>query len=139
MKLLGRWSLASFMKIVIDVPYYFLLVILPVVFVIALWMVLTGHSGSVQFEMPVRFQLDPASHPFVISRHDIQDVSITQAHGTLQFRGGVSSVGIAWTGLGYGIISMGVALFVLNRLRAIFRTRSVIRTHLSRLTPRGSV
>jgi hypothetical protein len=66
------------MKLVIDVPYYFLLVVLPVVFAGALWMVLTGHSGSVQFEMPVRFQLDPASHPFVISRHDIQDVSITQ-------------------------------------------------------------
>jgi hypothetical protein len=36
MKLLGRWSLASFIKLVIDVPYYFLLVILPVVFAIAL-------------------------------------------------------------------------------------------------------
>jgi hypothetical protein len=45
MKLLGRWSLASFMKLVIDVPYYFLLVVLPVVFTGALWMVLTGHSA----------------------------------------------------------------------------------------------
>ncbi len=120
MKLLGRWSLASFMKLVIDVPYYFLLVVLPVVFAGALWMVLTGHSGSVLFGMPVQFQLDPASHPFVTARHDIQAVSITQAHGTLQFRGG--SIGIALAGLGYGIISLGVVLFVLNRLRAIFRT-----------------
>lgn len=31
-------------------------------------------------------------------------------------------MGIAWAGLGYGIISLGVVLFVLNRLRAIFRT-----------------
>lgn len=31
-------------------------------------------------------------------------------------------MGIAWAGLGYGIISIGVALFVLNRLRAVFRT-----------------
>jgi serine phosphatase RsbU (regulator of sigma subunit) len=122
MKLLGRWSLASFMKLVIDVPYYFLLVVLPIVFAGALWMVLTGRSGSVQFETPVQFQLDPGSHPFVTSQHNIQDVAITQAHGTLQFRGGGSRMGIAWTGLGYGIISMGVALFVLNRLRAIFRT-----------------
>jgi serine phosphatase RsbU (regulator of sigma subunit) len=123
MKLLGRWSLASFMKLVIDVPYYFLLVILPVVFVIALWLALTpGHSGSVQIEIPVRFQLDPASHPIVTSRQDIQDVAITQVHGTLQVRGRVSRMGIAWAGWGYGIISMGVVLFVLNRLRAIFRT-----------------
>ena len=122
MKLLGRWSLASFMKLVIDVPYYFLLVVLPVVFALALWMVLTGHGASVQFETPVRFQLDPGIHRVVTSQHDIQDVSITQARGTLLFRGGGSRMGIAWTGLGYGIISMGVALFVLNRLRAIFRT-----------------
>jgi serine phosphatase RsbU (regulator of sigma subunit) len=122
MKVVGRWSLASFMKIVIDVPYYFLLVVLPIVFALALGMVLTGHSGSVQLETPVRFELDPGSHPFVTSEHDIEDVSISQAHGTLLFRGGSSRMGIAWTGLGYGIISMGVALFVLNRLRAIFRT-----------------
>jgi hypothetical protein len=48
MKLLDRWSLASFIKLVIDVPYYFLLVVLPVIFAIALWLALTaGHSGSV--------------------------------------------------------------------------------------------
>jgi hypothetical protein len=123
MKLLGRWSLASFIKLVIDVPYYFLLVVLPVVFVAALWLALTpAHSGSVQIEIPVRFQLDPASHPIVTSRQDIQDVSITQVHGTLQVRGRVSRMGIAWAGWGYGIISIGVVLFVLNRLRAIFRT-----------------
>jgi hypothetical protein len=69
----------------------------------------------------VRFQLDPRSYPLVTSQHDIQDVSITQARGTLLFRGGGSLMGLAWTGLNYGIISMGVALFVLNRLRAIFR------------------
>jgi hypothetical protein len=74
MKLLGRWSLASFMKLVIDVPYYFLLVVLPVVFALALWMVLTGHSAYVQFETPVRFQLDPGIHRFVTSQHDIPDV-----------------------------------------------------------------
>jgi serine phosphatase RsbU (regulator of sigma subunit) len=123
MKLLGRWSLASFIKLVIDVPYYFLLVILPVVFAIALWLALTpGHSGSVQIEIPVRLQLDPASHTIVTSRPDIQAVSITQAHGTLQVRARVSRMGIAWAGWGYGIISLGVVLFVLNRLRAIFLT-----------------
>ena len=80
MKLLGRWSLASFVKLVIDVPYYFLLVVLPVIFAIALWMVLTGHSAYVQLGTPVQFRLDPGSHPFVTSQHDIQDVSITQSH-----------------------------------------------------------
>jgi len=123
MKLLGRWSLASFMKLVIDVFYYFLLVVLSVVFAIALGLALKpGYSGSIQVEVPVRFQLDPASHPFVTSRHDIQAASITQAHGTLQFKGGFSSIGIAGPGLGFGILSLGVVLFVLNRMRTIFRT-----------------
>jgi serine phosphatase RsbU (regulator of sigma subunit) len=143
MKLLGRWSLASFIKLVIDVPYYFLLVILPVVFAGALWMVLTGHTGSVQFEIPVRFQLGPGSHPFVASQHDIQDVSIAQAHGKLQFRGGGSRMGIVWAGLGYGIISLGVVLFVLNRLRAIFRTlrdqNPFVVTNVSRIRTIGIV
>jgi hypothetical protein len=70
----------------------------------------------------VRLKLDPASHAIVISRHDIQAVSITQAHGTLQVSGQVSRMGIAWAGWGYGIILMAVVLFVLNRLRAIFRS-----------------
>jgi serine phosphatase RsbU (regulator of sigma subunit) len=123
MKLLGRWSLASFMKLVIDVPYYFLLVLLPVLFAIALWLALTpGYSGSVTFDIPVRFQLDPATHPLVTARHDIQAVSITRAHGILLVTGRASSIGIALAGLGYGIISLGVVLFVLNRLRAILRT-----------------
>ncbi len=121
MKLLGRWSLASFMKLVIDVSYYFLLVIVPVLVAIVLWLLLTpGHNGSTLFDMPVRFQLDPASHPFVTSRPDIQAVAITQAHGMLQVRGGFSSIG--WAGLLYVIILLGIVLFVLNRLRAIFRT-----------------
>jgi hypothetical protein len=54
----------------------------------------------------VRFQLDPTTHPIVIFRDDIQAVSITQAHGTLQVSGQVSRMGIAWAGWGYGIISV---------------------------------
>lgn len=68
MKLLGRWSVTSFIKLVIDVPYYFLLVVLPLVFAIAFWLTLTpGHSGSVQIQIPGRFQLDPGTHPIAIS------------------------------------------------------------------------
>ena len=68
MKLLGRWSLASFMKVLIDVPYYALLVIVPLFAALALWMALApgrpGRQGSVTLAIPVRFQLDAATHPF---------------------------------------------------------------------------
>ena len=140
MKLLGRWSLASFIKLVIDVPYYFLLVVLPIVFAIALWLALTpGHGGSVQIEIPVRLQLDAASHAIVISRHDIQAVSITQAHGTLQVRSEVSRMGIAWAGLGGATESSHwVSSCSFSSVCGRFSERSGIKTHSSRSTPRGS-
>jgi hypothetical protein len=47
------------------------------------------------------------------------------AHGTLQFTAWASSIlGVAWPGLVFAIITLGVVLFVLNRLRAIFRSLS---------------
>lgn len=144
MKLLGRWSLASFMKLVIDVPYYFLLVVLPLMLGVVLWISVTpGYSGSVQLEIPVRFQLDPASHPFATARQNIQAVSITQAHGTLVVRGRASRMGIAWAGLGFAIIALGVVLYVLSRLRAIFQTlrdqNPFVQTNASRIRMIGIV
>ena len=120
MKSLGRGSLAALMKLAIDVPYYFLLVLFPVVVALAFWVVLTHKGNSV--EVPVQFQLDAASHPFTTAREDIADASITKAHGTLVVRGSAASRGVFRYGLGVAIIGLGVVVFVLNRLRAIFRS-----------------
>jgi serine phosphatase RsbU (regulator of sigma subunit) len=125
MKLLGRWSLASFMKVVIDVPYYLLLVLVPVVVVFVLWAALApGRSEPLRLdlEIPVRFQLDPASHPFTAARQDVRAVSITKANGTLKVEGGGWSRGIVCAVVGLAAIALGVVLFVFNRLRAILRT-----------------
>jgi len=127
MRLLGRWSLASFMRVVVNAFYYSLIVLVStLVIVIAFWIALTpAHNVSMNFEMPVQFELDPATHPFVTARHDVQVVSITQAHGTLQMRAWASSIiGIAWPGLVSAIITLGMILVVLNRLHAIFRSLS---------------
>ena len=124
MKVLGRWSLASLMKAVIDVPYFGLLVIAPLVCALALWMALTpgrpGRRASVDLRIPVRFQLDPASHPFSTTHPDVRAVSITQAQGTLEVKGGASSLGVGWAALGFAIISLATGLFVLGCLRAVF-------------------
>ena len=53
----------------------------------------------------MRFQLDPASHPFSTTRPDIQAVSITKAQGTLEVKG-ASSLGAGWAALGFAIISL---------------------------------
>jgi serine phosphatase RsbU (regulator of sigma subunit) len=127
MRLLGRWSLASFMRVVVNASYYFLIVLVSTLGIaIAFWIALTpGHNVSMTFEMPVRFELDPAAHRFVTARHDVQAVSVTQAQGTLQITARASSmIGIAWPGFVYAIITLGMVLFVLNRLRAIFRSLS---------------
>ena len=123
MKVLGRWSLASFMKLVVDVCYFTLLVVLPLVGVLLLLLAITGgREGHVTIHVPVRFHLDPESHPFTTSRGDIQSVAITNAQGTLELRGGAASVGYVWAGLGVGIIILAVTLFILSRLRGLFRT-----------------
>jgi serine phosphatase RsbU (regulator of sigma subunit) len=122
MKPLGRGSLASLMKLTIDVPYYFLLVLLPIVIAVAFWVALASKSTFVN--IPVQFQLDPASHPFTTAREDIAAASITEAHGTLVVKGGAASRGIFRYGLGIAVIGLAVVLFVLNRLRAIFRSLS---------------
>jgi hypothetical protein len=123
MKILGRWSLASFMKLVVDVCYYAVLVVFPLVGGLLLLLAVTGgRQGQVTFEVPVRFHLAPESHPFSTDRSDIEAASITDAQGTLKLRGGAASIGYVWAGLGVAIIVLAMALFILSRLRAVFRT-----------------
>ena len=125
MKVLGRWSLASVMKILIDVPYFALLVILPLVGALTLWAVLSARAGGrtdkFQISIPVRFELDEARHPFTSAHPDVRRVAIANAHGDLTVDG-ASSLGVGWAGLGLAIVGLATALFILGLLRAIFGT-----------------
>jgi serine phosphatase RsbU (regulator of sigma subunit) len=122
MKLLGRWSLASVMKAVVGVPYYLLLVFLPVLLALGLWVGLKpGRKATVDLEVPVRVELDAAAHPFSTTRDDTTQVSIEKLHGELSVRRKASG-GAVLVGLGAAIIGLGTVLIVLNRLRAILRT-----------------
>ena len=60
MKLVGRWSLASFMTLVVGASYYFLyflLALLSVVLITAFWVARrSGHNMSMNVEVPVRFE-----------------------------------------------------------------------------------
>ena len=122
MKLLGRWSLASLMKLFVDVPYFVLLVILPVAVGLALWMGFTrGLGDAVRLEVPVQFEVGPAGHAGIAQR-DGATVTITKARGTLTVSRMSARAGLLWVGLGVGLIGLSVALFVLSCLRGIFRT-----------------
>ncbi len=120
MKLLGRWSVSSFMKVVVDVPYYVLLVLLPVLAALALWTGLTrGLHDVVHLEVPVQFEVDAPPAPLP---PDVPVARITKARGTLSMKRGTAGSGLLWMGLGMGLIGLTVALVILGRLRAIFRT-----------------
>jgi hypothetical protein len=125
MKLLGRWSLASFLKVLIEVPYYGLLLIIPLLCALAVWIALTsgrpGRQLSLTFSVPVRFQLDSASHPFSSTQPAVRAVSIRKAQGELTVDG-VPSRGMSLAALGLAIIGLATVLFVLGLLRAVFRT-----------------
>ena len=125
MKALGRWSLASFLKVVIEVPYYALTVIVPLFCAFALWIALTpsrpGGHVSVSLSVPVRFQLDPASHPFSTTEEGVQAVSITKAQGELRVEG-VTNRDVRWAALGLAVIALATVLFILGLLRAVLRT-----------------
>jgi len=126
MNLLGRWSLASFMKVVIDVAYFGLLVIIALICAVSLWLALTparrGLRDSLDLKLPVRYQLDPSMHPFSSTDAHLKAASIMDSQGDLVVKGAASSAVTLWATFGFALISLATALFVLNRLRAIFRT-----------------
>ncbi len=122
MRFLGRWSLASFMKLAIDLPYYLLLVVIPAALVVVVWIALRPRpvNWAVDLTIPVRLQLDPASHP-ASAREDVRKAAISKAYGTLKVNGRYSTGSLALA-LIMAATGLGVFMFVLNRLRAVFKT-----------------
>jgi hypothetical protein len=123
MKLLGRWSLASLMKLLVDVPYFFLLVLVPLLAVSALWVgVRHGLGDVVHVEAPVQFEIAPADRDQSAAGQGAMQAAITKAHGTLKVSSKSIRPGVLWVGVAYGLVGLSVVLFVVSRLRAIFRT-----------------
>lgn len=123
MKVLGRWSLVSYMKVLVDVAYFGLLLLVALACVLALVTAVTsGGKSGVQFEVPVRFDLAEASHPFSTDLSDVEAATISEAGGKLTVRGGAASMGLVLAGLGSAVVFLVTALFILGRLRGVFRT-----------------
>jgi hypothetical protein len=124
MKLLGRWSLASFLKHGVDVYYYFLITVIPVILVIAVLLAVVAHRHeSWPVQLPVRLEFNSGSQSRVTSpTNGIQSASVIRAHGTLQVVIPKLNTLMAWAGWGEVIIWVAITLIVLNRLRAIFGT-----------------
>ncbi len=121
-KVLGRWSVASLLKLAVDVPYYGLMVVLPVICAVGIWVSLApAQRGKVDISLPVRFALDPARHAFSTAQPGgLKSASVGHAEGDLVVKGvGPTAVRAAF---GLAVIALGTALFVLSQLRAVFRT-----------------
>ncbi len=120
---LGRWSLASLLKVLVDVPYFVLLVVVPVLCLLALWVGLDpARRAAVSIKTPIRFTLDAASHPFSAPGRAVKAVSITDAQGTLHVEGAGADPTTLWAAFGFAVIGLTTSLVVLSRLRAVLRT-----------------
>ena len=100
MRVMGRLSLASFLKLVVDVPYYVLLVVVPAFCGVVVWLALTSGPGrelSLSLQLPVRFQLDPAAHPLEAAPAGTRAAKIAVANGELRIQG-VPDGAVRWAG-----------------------------------------
>src|SRR2546428_13974745 len=117
MNLLGRRSLSSFFKVLLDVAFYATCLVGALLVVLALVASRIGTS-NVSISLPVRFEIDPSAYR-IQGAGSAADVRIEDAGGNVRVpRPPVASVVL----LNMGVIGvLGAAVVVLHRLRRIFR------------------
>ncbi len=118
MNLLGRRSLSSFFKVLLDVAFYAgcLAGALSVV-VAAAVIVAPANTRNVSLSLPVRFEIDPSAYRIVGGSG--VDARIEDAGGNVKVTG-PPSVAVVLTVVGVSGV-MAVVLLVVHQLRRIFR------------------
>ena len=117
MNFLGRRSLSSFFKVLVDVAFYTICLVGAVLVVLVLVASRVGTS-NVSISLPVRFEIDPSAYR-IQGAGSAADVRIEDAGGNIRIiRPPVASVVLPLLGV---IGMLAGALVVLHRLRRIFR------------------
>jgi len=119
MRILGKWSISSFLMVLVTAASLFLALVL------ALTMVLVTVSpffpiGNAQVSVPVSFSVDPQTVPMTSPSLNVERAQIRGAHAELLFRPAGRLFLAAPAGVIVGMVVL--AILVLDQLRAVFRT-----------------
>jgi hypothetical protein len=115
MKTLGRASLSSVMKVVLDVAWYLTLAGGILVALDAL-----GGSSRGRLDLWVQFEIDPAVYSIESEQLGVEGAVIGEAAGKLVF--GSRNVALLLAYFGLIVIWLGAALAIIYQLRQVFRT-----------------
>jgi hypothetical protein len=119
MTAVGSRSAASLLTALLSVAWYV------VAFALALTVVIAAispyvHFGGARLDIPVSFRVDTRAVPITTTTPGPQNAQIARARGSLQFEPADRRSLIA--PLLFVIVMLGVTLWTLGQLRAIFRT-----------------
>ena len=119
MRILGKKSLSSVVKVFVDVAYYMAILVM-IALIVAVVAVYFWNPKHVSQEIPIAFDLDPSTYHISSDSWKLEEAHISQATGKLRLVG----LGFRETVLPTGLVfpALAIVLLVLNRLRAIFRT-----------------
>src|SRR5262245_25640065 len=118
MNLLGRRSLSSFFKVLLDVAFYAVCLVAALLMALAVFASRTD-TRKISMSLPVRFQIDPSAYRIRGAGGAAVDARIEDAGAYVTVkRPPVAAVVLPIVGL-IGVLS--VALMVMHRLRRIFR------------------
>jgi hypothetical protein len=118
MRTLGRKSVSSIVKVVLDIAWY-LTIVLGILLTLDVLVGLGGRSPG-RLDLAVQFELDPAAYSIESEALSVESATIRQASGKLVFGSANGSLLIAYFGL--VIVWLGAALLIIHQLRSVFRT-----------------
>ena len=118
MKIIGKRSLASMLKLWLDILYY-IVVVAGVVFVaLAAYYLLAPDPAVMEVEAPIQFRLDGDAFVIRAPALGVEQARIDDATGMLEFDIPVPTVVFLYFGL--GAVMAAVVLIVLWHLRRLF-------------------
>lgn len=119
MRILGKKSLSSVVKVFIDISYY-MSILVAVALIVAAVVVYFWNPKHVSQDIPIAFELDPSAYHISSESWKLEEARITEATGRLRLVG----LNLRETVLPMVLVfpALAIVLLVLNRLRAIFRT-----------------
>jgi hypothetical protein len=119
MNLLGRRSLSSFFKVLVDGAFYLSCLAGALLVIAAIVVALRADTSNVRVNLPVRFEIDPSAYRIHGPGGEVVDVRIDDASGNVTIRQPPAAALVLPL---VGVIgALALVAVVAHRLRRIFR------------------